>query len=232
MNMKRYLTIFGILIICFTTIPDANAVADGPPKIEAVNPNVDLGYVPFDFNIVHYYTIKNTGKGSLHIDKLISNCDCTFAIAQKTDIKPGDSTDIKVTFGTEQYYGVNTRHVAVYSNDPKDSVIYLNYTSNIGTYPKHYSINPKSLFFLPGHKSKNLSLNNASGKDTGFEILIPKDSLITVDNNTGIIDPHIPYELKVFAREGIPKGTYETNITIIYDTALKEKVTVPIKIVR
>lgn len=208
------------------------AASTSPSKISVDQDFIDFGYVPFDFNVVHIYTIYNTGKGDLILHKFVPNCDCTSVYPSDTLIKPGDSAEIKLMMGTEQYYGPNTRHVAVHSNDPVDSVILLEFHSNIGSYPKQFRINPISLFFLPGHTSKTVNLANFSGDDVDYKVILEKDSLLTVSPMNGEIETDKPTVLTITPKADIPRGTHETNLTILYDTDDKTKITIPVKIVR
>lgn len=219
-----------LLSVAATSLIQATDISS--PKIKTIDSQIDFGYIPIGFNFIHYYKITNVGHGNLIINKLVPNCDCTTAFPSDTLIKPGDTADIKIVFGTENYFGPNTRHVSVYSNDLEDSVVLLEYTSYIGAYPDSLKVHPRSLFFLPGHTSKEISLANFSAEKVAFNIILEKDSLFTVDVPEGRISQSKPFQLTISPKPDLPTGTHETNLTIEYETERKEKISIPIKIVK
>lgn len=124
----------------------ANAPKDAP-KITAADVKKDLGTVSLKKGTVTTeFTIKNTGKTDLVINKLSSSCGCTSAslVYQGTEgprfymaghgqdepdaswqvaIAPGDEAQIKVHYDPTVHpdlTGPVTRTVSVHSNDPVD----------------------------------------------------------------------------------------------------------------
>ena len=231
--MKPYLIVASsLLILSMAASPLIQATDISSAKIETIDSHIDFGYIPIGFNFIHYFKITNVGRGNLIINKLVPNCDCTNVFPSDTLIKPGDTADIKIVFGTENYFGPNTRHISVYSNDPVDSVVLLEYTSYIGAYPDSLKIHPRSLFFLPGHTSKDISLANFSAENVAFNVILEKDSLFTVNVFNGKINRSKPFQLTVSPKPDLPRGTHETNLTIDYETEKREKISIPIKIVK
>lgn len=212
----------------------SSGIADSSKNagIVAVEELFDFGFVPIGFQLVHVYKIYNDGEADLRLNKLVPNCDCTRVIPKDTLIAPGDTTEIKIHFKTDDYYGPTKRHVAVHSNDPENPTILLEYSSNIGFYPKYFRISPKSLFFLQGHKSKELNLLNAFKDKVEFTIELEDDSVFTIDYMDGIIPPGREFKIVVTPNPELKKGTYESNFTIIYEQEKKVRITVPIKIAR
>ncbi|MFH2036536.1 MAG: DUF1573 domain-containing protein [Candidatus Zixiibacteriota bacterium] len=209
------------------------ASGENRPHISAVNANHDFGFIPIDYDFIHYFHVANIGKADLKIEKMIPNCDCTTASTNDTLLKPGDTADILIHFNTLNYYGPTTRHVTVYSNDPDHPTILLNYSSNIGFFPELFNINPIALFFLPGHKDKQINLINKYNKNVDFSIELEQDSLVTLDHYEGSIDKNKPFALNVSPKTILPKGTHYTNIYINFVTDQgTARITAPIKIVR
>jgi uncharacterized cupredoxin-like copper-binding protein len=64
----------------------------------------------------HDFIIKNTGKGTLKIENIFSFCDCIKGKVEKTELQPGESTVVKVTFNTQGYNGMQVRSVTVVTN--------------------------------------------------------------------------------------------------------------------
>lgn len=64
----------------------------------------------------HDFTIRNTGKGKLIIEKIFSYCDCISGLAEKAELEPGESTKVTVTFNTKGYSGKQVRSVTLVTN--------------------------------------------------------------------------------------------------------------------
>ena len=105
--MKRYSMRLILLFILMTAIfaYGQAEVYTSKPAISAEEVFWDFGFVPFEYELVHYYEIKNSGKNNLYITHIGTSCDCSHARALDTLIPPGASTKIKVNFSTTDYYG-------------------------------------------------------------------------------------------------------------------------------
>jgi hypothetical protein len=211
---------------------DSRAVENKAGKISVEKASYDFGFIPIDYKFTHYYKIRNTGSDELHIIKTVPNCDCTMAIPSDTLISPDSVGDIKIVFDTRNYYGKTSRAVTVYSNDPDSPAVKLEFLSNIGIFPKSFQVDPHSLFFLQGHKSKEVRLLNLSDSDVKFSVEMEPDSLFALDKTTGTIKPNKPVILTVSPGEKLPRGTYYSNFTVTYKSEPEARITVPVKIVR
>lgn len=223
---------FTLLVIL--TLSSSWCLADSAKKtkIVAVNEYYDFGFVPIGFTVVHVYKIYNDGSANLIIDKLVPNCDCTTVVLKDTLVLPGDTTEIKIHFNTENYYGPTKRHIAVHTNDPENPVVYLEYSSNIGFYPKLFGVAPKSLFFLPGNDTKDIQLVNRSKEKIEFFIEMENDSVFTIDRVKGVLSPGVPVAINIRAHPRLAKGTHESNLAVTYMSEKKAKITIPVKIAR
>jgi hypothetical protein len=229
-NFKNGTLGFAIIVLFFSF---SLADSEKAPQISVVEKTHHFGFIPIGFDFIHTYLIYNAGAADLKVSKMIPNCDCTIATINDTSIAPGDTAEIKIVFNTEQYYGPTTRHVAVYSNDPKDSVILLEYSSHIGFSPKIFRIQPVSLFFLPGHKSKEVNLVNLHQNNVEFSITIEDPDIFTTDLTGGEIDGNKSLVLEVMPEENLSKGTHQSNFSVIVKTSEGDaKITVPVKIAR
>lgn len=202
------------------------------PQIVAENPFWDYGFVPFDYNMVHFFTITNTGNAKLKIGRVISSCDCTTARALDTIVAPGASTKIRVDFWTTDYYGSNIREITIESNDPFDSNLVLQYNSNIGALPTAFAAEPKSLFYLPSHNDKSLDLVNKTSAPAKFEITPESDSILIFDKLNGEIPAGESLPIEVSISERIRKGTTYTSFNVLVEGEKPIRTTVPVKIVR
>ncbi|WP_051312966.1 DUF1573 domain-containing protein [Sporocytophaga myxococcoides] len=67
------------------------------------------------------FEFTNTGKQDLIIRKVKASCGCTAGTPEKTLLKPGEKSKIKVTFNSAGREGAETKTVTIYSNDPQGS---------------------------------------------------------------------------------------------------------------
>ncbi len=221
-----------IMLILFLTLAMAILAEEKHPEIYIEEDTWDFGYVPFDYDMVHIFRVENRGKAPLKIFKSMSNCDCTTSSIKDTLVPPGGSTQLRIDFWTTDYYGSNERYVEIKSNDPNNPVMLARYTSNIGTLPVEFGVDPKSLFFLPAHKAKDLKLFNNSKRELEYTLIPTIDSIFTLDKSTGVIKPGETIPINITAREDLPRGTFHSSFIVQFEMDNPIRTTVPIKIVR
>jgi len=181
---------------------------------------------------VHYYEVQNSGDENLYITDIGTSCDCTHARAIDTLIPPGGTSKIKVNFSTKNYYGKNTRTVAISSNDPDTPTFNLEFLSLIGALPKNVEAVPNALFFLPPHKEKEIKLLNKSGSPIETIIALEPDSIFSIDKKEARVEPGQFAVLKVVPRDNLKPGTYQSSFTVDFMANPPIRITVPVKIVR
>jgi hypothetical protein len=192
----------------------------------------DFGSAPVDLKIVHYYKFKNTGSEPLKIIKINPNCDCTSVSAKDTLIPPHDSSEIKIVFHTKEFYGTTTKKATIYTNDPDNPQIDLEYSANIEFFHRLHTSEPKYLVFLQGQNSKDVRLINLSDDDVPYTIMKEPNDMFSLNKYEGEISDKENEIITVTIREGINKGTYFTNFTVIYATKPELRLTIPVKVVR
>jgi len=229
---RRYMVTLSVIFILFASAATGWSAGSKNPRITILNDSYDFGFVPIDYRLVHAYKIRNDGDGELKIGKLIPNCDCTSALAKDTLVLPDSTTEVVVYFDTKNYYGPNTRHVTVHSNDPDNPEVVLNYASSIGMLPKSYRVDPQSLFFLPGHKAKNINLINISDKKIGFRLEVEPGAFFSLSEEEGNIGSRDSTQIEIVPIKDIPRGTHYGNFTVVYNDKAESRITVPVKIVR
>jgi hypothetical protein len=87
------------------------------PKLSVGN-SVDFGRIRQHGEATREIPIANTGKKELQIKALQGNCNCLAVSAGKLTLKPGESTQVRVTFKPEDRVGSANKAVTIYSNDP------------------------------------------------------------------------------------------------------------------
>jgi hypothetical protein len=233
--MKQKFLTYSILpmLLVFLFIQSGSAGVGKQSKISIENSTWDFGYVPLDYKLIHIYKVKNEGNANLHITKMIPNCDCTIAISSDTLIMPDSAIDIKIVFDTKNYYGQNNRMVTVHSDDPENPTINLEYASNIGIFPKFFQIEPRSLFFLKGHRSKTLKISNLSDDDMEFTLELEPDSFFSIDKVSGKLGSKKDMAIEVVPSDKLKRGTFHSSFRVKFHAEPKPIfITVPIKIVR
>ncbi len=101
-------------------------------------PKIDFNSKVFNFGEINQgekaeYTFKimNKGKKDLIIRSAKASCGCTAANPGSNLIKPGESTDLKVSFNSQGYTGMQNKTVTVISNDPAQATVVLQVTGSV-----------------------------------------------------------------------------------------------------
>ena len=105
---------------------------------QLLGPKAVVKQTEYDFKSIeqgkivdHNFTITNTGGDLLKITDVRASCGCTAAKPDKLDLKPGESTAIKVSFNSTGRLGSQVKFVYVNTNDPSNSEIKLQIVGNI-----------------------------------------------------------------------------------------------------
>ncbi|MGD0289164.1 MAG: DUF1573 domain-containing protein [Candidatus Binataceae bacterium] len=103
----------------------AGATTGGTPKAEVGDKIYDFGTVLNAVPVAHVFKIRNAGTGTLLIGGVQTSCGCTAAKPTRTEVGPGEESQIAVTFDTRFDKGAATRTITVFTNDPKAQKIVL-----------------------------------------------------------------------------------------------------------
>jgi uncharacterized cupredoxin-like copper-binding protein len=101
------------------------------PKISVKSFEHNFGDIVQGEEVSHSFVITNSGGDILKITGVRASCGCTAAEPDKKELKPGESTNIKVTFNSKGRIGPQVKSVYVSSNDPDRKEIQLNIRCNI-----------------------------------------------------------------------------------------------------
>ena len=88
------------------------------PELKIDETNYHLGNIKQGEKVTREFVITNTGKSDLNIRMTRATCGCTASEPEKSDLGPGESSKIKVTFDSKGRSGEQKKAVMVYSNDP------------------------------------------------------------------------------------------------------------------
>ena len=92
------------------------------PQLRVQYSTLDFGRLKPNTASVREIQFYNTGKKDLDIKSLQGNCTCVTASAEKTKIKPGESSSIKISLNPQDRKGSLQKAVTIYSNDPQNPV--------------------------------------------------------------------------------------------------------------
>lgn len=103
----------------------------GSPKVSVQNGVFEFGDVNQNDLVNHSFVITNTGGDVLQILDVKASCGCTAASPDKKELKPRESTQIKVTFNSKGRKGPQTKTITIKTNDPEQPVITLMIKGNV-----------------------------------------------------------------------------------------------------
>ena len=112
----------------FTAAESASVSA---PKIYVEKMQVDMGTVKTDDKTSAEITVMNSGMSELIIRGIRTSSSSVEAFAEKTSLKPGASTKIRVVFDTTEKMGQESKFITVFSNDPVHSISVITIKANV-----------------------------------------------------------------------------------------------------
>jgi len=93
-----------------------------------------MGTVPADKKTENEFTLKNVGTSELVIESTSASCGCTAAVADKKELKPGESTLLHVGYDprVNQDFGKYVqKQIRIKSNDPVVPLIEFTITADV-----------------------------------------------------------------------------------------------------
>ena len=109
-------------------------ISNRVPTIEVSPPTKNLGDVTKE-GFSYTFTVKNTGRKPLLINRVSTSCGCTLATIESENIQPGESTGLLVTFNPklmkEEIKGKVSRTIFIKSNDPENPEVEIKITANV-----------------------------------------------------------------------------------------------------
>jgi hypothetical protein len=101
------------------------------PRLSLSTSSMDFGRVGNNATINREITVTNVGKKELLIKSVQGNCSCIAASAAKSSLKPGETTQIRITFDSQDRKATQTKAVTIYSNDPQGPVQRFTFTAYV-----------------------------------------------------------------------------------------------------
>ena len=101
------------------------------PKISVQNSAYEFGDINQGDIVNHSFAVTNTGGDVLQILDVKASCGCTAAKPDKNELKPGESTQINVSFNSKGRKGPQTKTITVKTNDPEQPAVTLMIKGNV-----------------------------------------------------------------------------------------------------
>ncbi len=116
-------------IFAFVLLVSAVSLAQMfPPKVASQLMEYDWGEVPRGDHVKYDFVVSNVGGDLLKIKDVRASCGCTAAKPEKSDLAPGESTNINVDFNSTGRSGRQTKYITVKTNDPEKPEIRFKFT--------------------------------------------------------------------------------------------------------
>ena len=101
------------------------------PKISVLHSEYSFGDINQGDKVSHNFTITNSGGDLLKITDVRASCGCTAAKPEKNELKPGESTQIKVEFNSQGRKGNQVKYVYIKTNDKENPEVKLKISGNV-----------------------------------------------------------------------------------------------------
>ncbi len=102
-----------------------------PPKVASQQMDYDWGEVSRGEHVKYNFVVSNVGGDLLKIEDVKASCGCTAAKPEKSDLAPGESTNINVDFNSTGRSGRQTKYITVKTNDPDKPEIRFKFTGTV-----------------------------------------------------------------------------------------------------
>lgn len=132
-----------VLFLVFTAVSFAQLLA---PKLSIQHSTHDFGDITQGEKVSHNFVISNVGGDKLIISDVKAGCGCTAAAPEKSELAPGESTKLLVTFNSTGRSGPQHKTVMFKTNDPETPASMLTITANIITDKKAGTSAPQVYF--------------------------------------------------------------------------------------
>ncbi|MDF1544812.1 MAG: DUF1573 domain-containing protein [bacterium] len=195
----------------------------------------EFGHVGIGFKLKHDFIIYNTSSNEYAVDSFAVGCDCSRAKLLDSTLSPGDTARIALEFETNNFYGPTNKSLKVHTSYGGLGQHIFYYQAIVGQWIKGFRPQPESMFFLPGHESKELAFNNSFMDGISLVGIYPYDKSFTVKSVSKRADKGDKIVLEIRPADNLTKGTYESCLTLEFkiDTIEKPfKITIPVKSVR
>ena len=151
----------------------------GNPKIEVDDRVFDFGERDAGDVVEHAFTLTNSGKETLLINRVLTSCSCTTAETTSKSIPPGGSAELNVKLDLHSLRGPQNRSVLVQSNDPRTPALQLDLKGNSNY---HVNLSPPHLALSDTKGSEPFTAIVSVTADKGIDALNVEQTRTSGDN--------------------------------------------------
>jgi len=101
------------------------------PKLVLQQSSFDFGDIKQGEIVSHTFVLTNSGGDLLKITNVQASCGCTAASPEKSELAPGESTDLTVKFNSKGRMGKQLKTVKIFTNDPESPEMTLTINGNV-----------------------------------------------------------------------------------------------------
>lgn len=197
------------------------------PNIYFEEINHNFGKVPQNQELRYTFKFWNNGEKPLRIKEIRSSCECTATVTSKTEIFPGGSGEVRISFNTGYREGRFREEVQVISNDPEKPEVILTLSGEI---VRSVVAVPDRLYFgeVRGEdlRRKRVQLIDLSGKGLSIEKVESSSKCIRVKVKREK-DTEVVLEVSLNPSE-IKLGRFEERIVVYTNNDMNPKIEIPL----
>ena len=211
------------------------------PRVAVDEEEYDFGRMDMHAEGTHGFVIENVGDGVLELSGGDTSCRCTVSELEATEIQPGDSAKVTVTWTAENTIGPYRQTAMVFTNDPARPSLTLTVSGRITAAARAV---PAELVLsaVPADRLETAQVRVYCYLDEPFDILgleledrrtaeyfqlslepLPNDRLIEESEATS------GRLLNVTLKPGLPQGPFRQKILIRTNLEASPKLVVPIQ---
>jgi uncharacterized cupredoxin-like copper-binding protein len=101
------------------------------PKLVIQQNSFDFGAIKQGETVSHTFVLTNSGGDLLKINNVRASCGCTAASPEKSELAPGESTNLTVKFNSTGRNGNQVKTVTVFTNDPQSPEMKITISGNV-----------------------------------------------------------------------------------------------------
>jgi hypothetical protein len=119
-------------ILCVGLLMAGFSMASAGPVFTPVGDTAyDFGVADQGAVVEHVFKFKNAGRDTLKIISVKGSCGCTKAVASAEVLAPGKAGEIKVSFNSKGWEGVQQKTVTVSTNDTANAKFIYRLTGTV-----------------------------------------------------------------------------------------------------
>jgi hypothetical protein len=122
--IKNFLFVFFL----FSSLAFAQLIQ---PKLVLQQNSFDFGEIKQGEIVSHTFVLSNSGGDLLKINNVQASCGCTAASPEKSELAPGESTNLTVKFNSAGRRGKQVKTVKLFTNDPQTPEMTITILGNI-----------------------------------------------------------------------------------------------------